>query len=251
MGSRECAGPRPFRAPHHTASTAAVAGGGAPPRPGEVSLAHNGVLFLDELPEWRRDVLETLRQPVEDRVVTICRASGALTYPADFLLVAAMNPCPCGYFGDQRHRCSCSPQEVSRYRGRVSGPLLDRIDLHVEVPAVPFRDLNRRGKGETSEQVRARVVRAKEIQAARFEGTATRFNSRMNAQQVARFCATPPEATRLLEVAMERLGLSARALDRILKVARTIADLEGSEEIKAVHVSEAIQYRLLDRAQLT
>ena len=238
---------RPFRAPHHTGSAASIVGGGSHPRPGEVSLAHNGVLFADELPEWRRDVLEVLRQPVEDRVVTITRAAGAVTFPADFLLVGAMNPCPCGWSGDPRHRCSCTPPEIARYRSRVSGPLMDRIDLHVEVPAVPFRDLARRGTGETSEQVRARVVDAAGRQAARFAGSATRFNGRMDSKQVADTCRIPPEASRLLEAAMDRLGLSARAVDRVLKVARTIADLEGAADIAALHVSEAIQYRLLDR----
>ncbi|MBM4394756.1 MAG: YifB family Mg chelatase-like AAA ATPase [Deltaproteobacteria bacterium] len=239
---------RPFRAPHHTGSAASISGGGSPPRPGEVSLAHNGVLFMDELPEWRRDVLEALRQPMEERTVTITRVAGTVTFPADFLLVAAMNPCPCGWSGDPRHRCSCSPPEAARYRSRASGPLLDRMDLHVEVPAVPFRDLARRGGGESSETVRARVVRAAEVQAARFAGDAgARFNGRMDSRRVASCCEVPPEAARLLEAAMDRLGLSARALDRVLKVARTIADLEGCERIGPVHVSEAIQYRLLDR----
>ena len=238
---------RPFRAPHHTGSAASIAGGGSHPRPGEVSLAHNGVLFADELPEWRRDVLEVLRQPVEDRVVTITRAAGAVTFPADFLLVGAMNPCPCGWLSDPRHRCSCTPPEVARYRSRVSGPLMDRMDLHVEVPAVPFRDLSRRGTGETSEAVRSRVVAAAGIQAERLAGSGARFNGRMDPARVAAFCRIPPEATRLLEAAMDRLGLSARAVDRVLKVARTIADLEAADDISAVHVSEAIQYRLLDR----
>jgi magnesium chelatase family protein len=240
---------RPFRTPHHTASAASIAGGGTRPRPGEVSLAHNGVLFLDELPEWRRDVLEVLRQPIEDRVVTITRANGTVTYPADFLLVGAMNPCPCGYLGDPRHQCSCTAPEIARYRSRVSGPLLDRMDLHVEVPAVPFRDLSQRGpSGETSEVVRGRVIAAVGRQTERFAGGGgTRFNGRMDPKQTKRHCGVPPEATRLLEAAMDRLGLSARALDRILKVSRTIADLDGSEGIRTVHVSEAIQYRLLDR----
>jgi magnesium chelatase family protein len=238
---------RPFRTPHHTGSAAAIAGGGSIPRPGEVSLAHHGVLFLDELPEWRRDVLEVLRQPIEDLKVTVSRAAGTVTYPADFLLVAAMNPCPCGYHGDARHRCSCSSNEIARYRSRVSGPLLDRMDLHIEVPAVPFRDLIRRGDGERSESVRDRVVRAAEIQTKRFAGCRNRFNGRMDPARVQDACRVPPEATRLLETAMERLGLSARALTRILKVSRTIADLEGEPDIRTVHVSEAIQYRLLDR----
>lgn len=239
---------RPFRAPHHTSSAVSLVGGGSFPRPGEVSLAHNGVLFLDELPEWRRDVVEVLRQPLEDGFVTITRACGAVSFPASFMLVAAMNPCPCGYFGDTRRRCTCSPAEVSRYRSRISGPLLDRIDIHIEVPAVPFRDLARPGRGgEPSSAVRKRVEMAREAQAKRFRGTNTRCNARMTVAQVNEFCAMPPEAIRLLEAAVERLGLSARAIDRIRKVARTIADLEGSEGIETVHVSEAIQYRLLDR----
>lgn len=239
---------RPFRAPHHTASAASIAGGGTRPRPGEVSLAHHGVLFLDELPEWKRDVLEVLRQPMEEQLVTITRASGSVTYPADFLLIAAMNPCPCGYLGDPRHQCTCSAVEVQRYRARISGPLLDRIDIHIEVPAVPFRDLANRGPcGETSEEIRRRVVAATAIQAERFAGSTVRFNSRMDPKQVRTYCAVAPEATRLLEAAMDKLGLSARALDRILKVSRTIADLDGSEAIRTVHVAEAIQYRSLDR----
>ncbi len=240
-------GERPFRAPHHTGSAAAIAGGGSRPRPGEVSLAHHGVLFLDELPEWRREVLEVLRQPLEDRHVTISRTAATITYPADFLLVTAMNPCMCGYLGDTRHRCTCTPQEVAKYRARVSGPLMDRIDLHVEVPAVAFRDLAAPSGGEPSAVVRARAQGAADTQAARLGPGGTRFNGRMDPAQVRAHCKVPEEASRLLEVAMERMGLSARALDRVLKVARTIADLDRSEGIRTVHVSEAIQYRLLDR----
>ncbi|NOZ01728.1 MAG: YifB family Mg chelatase-like AAA ATPase [Deltaproteobacteria bacterium] len=239
---------RPFRAPHHTGSAAAVAGGGSIPRPGEVSMAHNGLMFIDELPEWQRGVLEVLRQPMEDRSITITRTAGSFTYPSDFLLIAAMNPCPCGYWGDPRHRCSCSSADVARYRGRVSGPLMDRIDLHVEVPAVPFRDLTRPyAATESSAAIRERVQVAVDRQAARFEGSDVRFNGRMGTRQVKEHCVVPKESIRLLETAMDRLGLSARALDRILKVSRTIADLEGSDNIRSVHVSEAIQYRLLDR----
>lgn len=239
---------RPFRAPHHTSSAAALAGGGSFPRPGEVSLAHHGVLFMDELPEWRRDVLEVLRQPLEDGYVTISRATGACTFPARFMLVAAMNPCPCGYWGDPRHRCSCSPSEVARYRSRVSGPLLDRIDIHVEVPAVPFRDLaHRDGLGESSVSIRERVLCAAAAQARRLAGSGVTCNATMTPSQVREHCVIPAEASRLLEAAMERLGLSARSVDRILKVARTIADLDGAERIETAHVSEAIQYRLLDR----
>lgn len=243
---------RPFRAPHHTGSAAAMVGGGSRPRPGEVSLAHHGVLFLDELPEWRREVLEVLRQPLEDRQVSITRAAGSVTYPSDFLLVAAMNPCACGYLGDPRHRCTCAPAEVARYRARVSGPLLDRIDLHVEVPAVPFRDLAASTPtGESSGTIRARTIRAARIQAERLTGQGTPFNGRMEPGTVRRCCKVPPDASRLLEAAMDRLGLSARALDRILKVARTLADLDGAEAIATVHVSEAVSYRLLDRVQQT
>ncbi len=239
---------RPFRAPHHTASAVSLAGGGSFPRPGEVSLAHHGVLFMDELPEWRREVLEVLRQPLEDGHVTVSRASGACTFPAKFMLVAAMNPCPCGFLGDPRHRCSCSPSDVARYRARVSGPLLDRIDLHVEVPAVPFRDLAcSEPVGEPSAAIRERVVRAAKAQERRLAGIGIARNARMSPTLVREHCKVPPEATRLLEAAMERLGLSARAMDRILKVARTIADLDGAERVQTVHVSEAIQYRLLDR----
>lgn len=238
---------RPFRAPHHTGSAAALVGGGAIPRPGEASLAHHGVLFLDELPEWRRDVIEVLRQPIEDGCVTISRAAATFTYPADFLLVAAMNPCPCGYRGDPRHACSCGPNDVARYRSRISGPLLDRIDLHVEVPALAYRDLAGNTPAETSAEVRSRVIAACARQTARLGGTGERFNGRMASREIARCCAVPDDAGRLLEAAVDRLGLSARALSRVLKVARTIADLEGSDLIRTVHVSEAIQYRLLDR----
>ncbi|HOU54204.1 MAG TPA: YifB family Mg chelatase-like AAA ATPase [Myxococcota bacterium] len=239
---------RPFRAPHHTASAAAIAGGGSRPRPGEISLAHQGVLFLDELPEWRREVLEVLRQPLEEGRVTISRAQAVVTWPADILLVAAMNPCPCGWLGDPRHACRCSVPEVARYRARLSGPLLDRFDIHVEVPAVPYRDLAGGPPGEPSQVVRQRVERAVGIQRQRLGPEGPGFNGRMEPAQVRQHCRIPPEASRLMEAAVERLGLSARAVDRVLKVARTIADLDASEEIRVVHVSEAIQYRMLDRA---
>lgn len=239
---------RPFRAPHHTASAAAVAGGGRVPKPGEVSLAHNGVLFMDELPEWKRDVLEVLRQPLEDRHVTISRTLSACTFPADFLLVGAMNPCPCGYLGDRRKACVCHEGEIARYRARISGPLLDRVDIHVEVPRVPVRDLTRAvSTGECSAAVRDRVVRAAEVQARRFSGTKIRFNGQMTAAMVKEFCPLPEDGRDLLERAVERLGLSARAVERILKVSRTIADLEGEPHISARHVAEAVQYRVLDR----
>lgn len=239
---------RPFRAPHHTASAPAIAGGGSRPRPGEISLAHQGVLFLDELPEWRREVLEVLRQPLEEGRVTISRAQAVVTWPADILLVAAMNPCPCGWLGDSRHACRCSEPEVARYRARLSGPLLDRFDLHVEVPAVPYRDLAGGPPGEPSSAVRQRVERAVGIQRRRLGPGGPGFNGRMEPAQMRQHCRIPPEAGRLMEAAVDRLGLSARAVDRVLKVARTIADLDGSEEIRVVHVSEAIQYRMLDRA---
>lgn len=239
---------RTFRTPHHTGSAASIVGGGSTPRPGEASLAHNGVLFLDELPEWRREVLEVLRQPLEERSIAITRVKQAVTFPADFLLIAAMNPCPCGYLGDARHQCSCTSSEVDRYRAKVSGPLLDRIDIQVEVSAVPFKELSAGpGGSETSATVRARVEKAVGMQTERFHDSPTRFNGRMDSNEVRRHCAVPDDAARILEHSMDRLGLSARALDRILKVARTIADLEGSRDIRTEHVGEAVQYRLLDR----
>ena len=239
---------RPFRNPHHTISDAGLIGGGAIPRPGEVSLAHNGVLFLDELPEFDRSVLEVLRQPLEDKQVTIRRAAMSLTFPALFTLVASMNPCPCGYFGSQRE-CKCSPIQIQRYVGKISGPLMDRIDIHVDVPAVNFKEL--RGKnvpeGESSAQIRERIMRAREIQLKRFTGEKIYSNSAMAPAQIRQFCMLDAESENLLEKAMQRQGLSARAHDRILKVARTIADLEGSENIQPVHIGEAINYRSLDR----
>jgi magnesium chelatase family protein len=239
---------RPFRNPHHTISDAGLIGGGAIPRPGEVSLAHNGVLFLDELPEFDRSVLEVLRQPMEDKQVTISRAAMSLTFPALFTLVASMNPCPCGYFGSQRE-CKCSPIQIQRYVGKISGPLLDRIDIHVDVPAVNFKEL--RGKnvpeGESSAQISERIARAREIQLKRFAGEKVFSNSAMTPAQIRLFCVLDSESENLLEKAMQRQGLSARAHDRILKVARTIADLEASENIQPVHIGEAINYRSLDR----
>jgi magnesium chelatase family protein len=243
---------RPFRSPHHTISDAGLIGGGATPRPGEVSLAHFGVLFLDELPEFKKKVLEVLRQPLEDGWVTISRASGSLTYPARFMLVTAMNPCPCGYLGHPRQPCRCSLQEVARYRSRVSGPLLDRIDIHLEVPPVGYRDLAARA-GEPSATVRARVLAAHRRQQERFRkvnAEAERpvfFNAHMEGTLLKEHCALGPESARLLEAALNRLGLSARAHDRILKVARTIADLGGAQDISPTHISEAIGYRSLDR----
>jgi len=238
---------RPFRAPHHTISAAGLAGGGTLPRPGEVSLAHNGVLFLDEITEFRRDVLEVLRQPMESGRVMIARAAGSLTFPARFQLAAAANPCPCGHLGDPRRECRCTPPEVRRYRARLSGPLLDRIDLQLEVPAVPYRDLARGGSGEASEVVRERVVAARARQAQRLAGTGRRTNAELSPSEVRRWCAPDAEGERLLELAMSKLALSARAVHRILRVARTIADLEGAAHLAARHVAEGIAYRSLDR----
>jgi magnesium chelatase family protein len=239
---------RPFRAPHHTVSDAGLVGGGAPSRPGEVSLAHHGVLFLDELPEFRRHVLEVLRQPLEDGSVTLARAGSIATYPCSFTLVAAQNPCPCGYHGDGSDRCTCDVTAVARYRGRISGPLLDRIDLHVSVPPVPFRELAAEPAAEGSAHVRERVVRAREAQSERFAGLAgVHNNGQMGPAEIRRCCRATPEVAHLLQRAVDRLGLSARAYHRILKVARTLADLEGVDAIRPAHAAEAIQYRGLDR----
>lgn len=240
-------GTRPFRAPHHTISDAGLVGGGHTPRPGEISLAHHGVLFLDELPEFRKNALEALRQPLEDGKVTITRSSLTATYPARFMLIGAMNPCPCGYFGDRSRPCRCSPQQIRQYQGRISGPLLDRIDIHVEVPSVRYRELAARETGEGSETIRARIEKSRETQNRRFAGDGTLFNARMADRQVRAACPLGGESRQLIEMAMDRLGLSARAHTRILKVARTIADLEGEQAIRPSHVAEAIQYRSLDR----
>ncbi len=239
---------RPFKSPHHTVSQAGLIGGGSIPKPGEVSLAHLGVLFLDELPEFDRSVLEVLRQPMEDKQVTISRAASSLTFPANFTLVASMNPCPCGYFGSSRE-CTCSPMQIQRYVGKISGPLMDRIDIHIDVPAVKFNELRGRGvpQGEGSGEIRDRVMRAREVQLARFNGDGVFSNSAMSPAQIRKFCALDADSEALLEKAMHRQGLSARAHDRILKVSRTIADLAGSENIDSTHISEAINYRSLDR----
>jgi len=239
---------RPFKSPHHTVSQAGLIGGGTMPKPGEVSLAHLGVLFLDEFPEFDRNVLEVLRQPMEDREVTISRVASSLTFPANFTLVASMNPCPCGYFGSGRD-CSCTPPIIQRYVSKISGPLMDRIDIHVDVPAVKFDELRGRTteKAETSDQIRERVIAARNIQLARFEGLGVFSNSAMSPAQIRRFCPLDADCESLLEKAMKRQGLSARAHDRILKVARTIADLAGATEIGPSHISEAINYRSLDR----
>jgi magnesium chelatase family protein len=240
---------RPFRSPHHTISDAGLVGGGAVPRPGEVSLAHHGVLFLDELPEFDRSVLEVLRQPLEDQRVTISRAAMTTTFPASFMLAAAMNPCPCGFFNDPVRECRCTPLQIQRYVGRVSGPLLDRIDIHVDVPAVRFKELSERAapEGEDSSFIRVRVIAARRRQRERFRGSRVFANAQMTSRLIRRHCRLDSEGERLLEQAMTRQGLSARAYDRILKVSRTIADLEASEEIRPAHVAEAVGYRSLDR----
>src|SRR5208282_4744031 len=227
---------RPFRSPHHTISDAGLIGGGTIPRPGEVSLAHRGVLFLDELPEFRKNVLEVLRQPLEDSKITISRVMGSLTFPASVMLVAAMNPCPCGFYTDPQHECTCAPMAIQRYRSRISGPLLDRIDIHIEVPAVKYADLTDRSAGEPSEKIRARVNAAREIQLQRFQGLTIFSNAQMGAREMKQHCEIDPAGEKLLELAINRLGLSARAYTRILKVARTIADLDASEGIQAPHV---------------
>jgi magnesium chelatase family protein len=242
-------GTRPYRSPHHTISDAGLIGGGAVPRPGEVSLGHNGVLFLDELPEFQRNVLEVMRQPLEDGTVTISRAAISVTFPSRFMLAAAMNPCPCGYFGDPTRECHCTPPMIQRYVAKISGPLLDRIDIHIEVPAVKYKELRAPASSEDSAAVRARVVAARDRQLARYVGEKKTFcNAQMLPKMVRKHCAISPDGEKLLENAITRLGLSARAHDRILKVARTIADLEGSPGIEPKHVSEAIQYRTLDRS---
>lgn len=240
---------RPFRSPHHTISDAGLIGGGSMPRPGEVSLAHNGVLFLDELLEFKKNVLEMLRQPLEDGQVTISRATSTLTYPARFMLVAATNPCPCGYLGDSLQSCSCTPLMIQRYRSRLSGPLLDRIDLHVEVPRVAHRDLADPVDAESSADIRVRVEQARDLQRQRFDGTATTCNAHMTTRQLRRFCTLDKEGEQLMEMVTDRLGYSARTYSRILKVARTIADLAGEEHIRRAHLAEAIQYRSLDRKE--
>jgi magnesium chelatase family protein len=242
---------RPFRAPHHTISDAGLIGGGSIPRPGEVSLAHGGVLFLDELPEFRRHVLEVLRQPLEDGLVTLSRAALSLSFPARFMLAAAMNPCPCGYFGDGAHACRCSAVDVERYRSRVSGPLLDRIDIHLEVPAVPYADLVGTRAEEPSAAVRSRVERARAVQRERFQGErGVHANAHMTTRHLRRHCALAPAVESLLRQAVHRLGLSARAYHRVLKIARTIADLDGADSLDTGHVNEAVQYRSLDRKKV-
>jgi magnesium chelatase family protein len=239
---------RPFRAPHHTVSDAGLAGGGSPLRPGEMSLAHHGVLFLDELAEYRRNALEALRQPLEEGSIRLSRARGSFLLPARFILVAAMNPCPCGYYGDGSDRCLCDPGLVRRYRGRVSGPLMDRIDVHLHVPPVPFKSLDDTRSGETSEDVRRRVVSARALQLSRFRGLPeVHANGHMRPADIRRWCPPSRDVARMLQHAVDRTGLSARAYHRVLKVARTIADLDGADSIGLGHAAEAVQYRSLDR----
>ncbi|OIO99526.1 MAG: magnesium chelatase [Bacteroidetes bacterium CG2_30_33_31] len=239
---------RPFRAPHHTISDVALVGGGTYPQPGEISLAHNGVLFLDELPEFKRTVLEVMRQPMENREITISRAKFSVDYPASFMLIAAMNPCPCGYYNHPEKACVCAPGVVRKYLNRISGPLLDRIDIHIEVTPVPFRELSKISKSENSKTVRERVIKAREIQSIRFRDEKNIYsNAQMSTRMLNKYCQISEQGKDLLKNAMERLGLSARAYDRILKVSRTIADLDNSESISNEHLSEAINYRSLDR----
>lgn len=240
---------RPFRSPHHTISDVALIGGGQTPRPGEVSLAHNGILFLDELPEFKRNVLEVLRQPIENGIVTVSRAVATVTYPARFALVAAMNPCPCGFYADSRHQCTCTPGMITRYRSRVSGPLMDRIDIHIDVPAVPYKELSNDYTGEKSEDIRQRVTEARQRQLHRFKDDKIFANGQMKTRHIKKYCRLTDDAHTLLDSAMQRLALSARAYTRILKVSRTIADLDASEDIRSHHIAEAIQYRTLDRGQ--
>lgn len=242
---------RPFRAPHHTISYVGMAGGGNMPRPGEISLAHNGVLFIDELPEYRRDVLEVLRQPIEDRCVTICRSGAAITYPARFMIVCAMNPCPCGYFMDPRKECHCTPLQIQRYRSKVSGPLLDRIDIHINLPPVALKEMASNRAGESSAQIRERVNRARETQRKRYKDDKGVYsNADINGSYLGEYCRLDSKSREIMDIAMGRLGLSARAYERVLKVARTIADLDAREDIQPQDISEAIGYRTLDRGVL-
>ena len=238
---------RPFRSPHHTISSAGLSGGGSTPKPGELSLAHNGILFLDELPEFRRDSLEVLRQPLEDGNVTISRVNATLTYPCNIMLIASMNPCKCGYFGDSRRQCTCTPTQVNRYRSRISGPLLDRIDIQVEVSNVDYDDLSSTENSETSAEIKKRVNKTRKLQLERYKDYNIYSNSQLDAGMLKKFCPLGEEENAILRAAFDNLGLSARAHSRILKVARTIADLEDSENIKSEHIAEAIQYRSLDR----
>ena len=238
---------RPFRSPHHTVSANALSGGGAMPRPGELSLAHCGVLFLDELPEFRRDSLEVLRQPLEDGLITISRVSATLTYPCNIMLIAAMNPCPCGNLGNPKRRCSCTPNQIQRYRSKISGPLLDRIDIQIEVPAMSYDDLSKLADGDTSTQIKERVNRARKIQLERYKNDGISSNSQLSAGMIDKYCPLGDAENRMMKNAFDALGLSARAHGKILKVARTIADLDGCDDIRTMHIAEAIQYRNFDR----
>ena len=238
---------RPFRSPHHTVSTVALSGGGVPLRPGEISIAHNGVLFLDELPEFSRTSLEAMRQPLEDGEITVSRAQGSFTFPASFMFVGAMNPCKCGWYGHPSGRCTCSYHEVERYVGRISGPMLDRLDMHIEVPAVEYDELSSHSSGESSAIIRERVNTARKIQLARFKGSAVTCNANMTAPMLQEFCSLDERGNKLLKNAFERLGLTARSHSKILKVARTIADMDNADNISVTHLAEALQYRVLDR----
>lgn len=238
---------RPFRSPHHTTSSVALAGGGTVPRPGEISMAHNGVLFLDELPEFKRDVMEALRQPLEDGKITISRVAGTLTYPCSITLVGAMNPCPCGFFGHPTRNCTCSQNMVTKYLNRVSGPMLDRLDLHIEVPPVDFESLSSTQVEETSEQIRERVNKARQIQNDRYKDEGITCNARLTPALLKKYCHLTDDAAKLLQASFDKLGMSARAYDRILKVARTVADLDASQDIEMIHMAQALQFRSLDR----
>jgi magnesium chelatase family protein len=238
---------RPFRSPHHTISDAGLVGGGSVPVPGEISMAHNGVLFLDELPEFNRRTLEVLRQPLEDGIVTISRALKSTTFPACFMLVAALNPCPCGYRGDPRRKCQCSPPQVERYMSKISGPLVDRIDIHIEVPAVAFKELAESSTGTSSELMRSQVETARRYQLQRFRESTTRYNAQMTTRQIRRFCRLDRECLEVMKASVQELGLSARAHDKVLRVSRTIADLDECDDIRPTHLQEAVNYRMLDR----
>lgn len=239
---------RPFRSPHHTVSPAGLSGGGAIPRPGEVSLAHNGVLFLDELPEFTRNTLEVLRQPMEDEVISISRAAAKFQYPCSLMVICAMNPCPCGYSGHPTHPCTCSAGQAQRYLGRISGPLIDRLDIHISVPPVDFENLAGDKKAESSAEIKRRVDRARAIQYERFKGTGITCNAKMDAESTRKYCRVSTNARIILRTAFDRLSLSARAYDKVLRIGRTIADLDGLEEIDCEHITEAIQYRSFDRS---
>lgn len=238
---------RPFRAPHHTISGISLIGGGRIPKPGEISLAHNGVLFLDELPEFNKNTLEVLRGPLEDKIVTISRVNASLTYPSNFMFIASMNPCPCGYYGSQDKECTCSPQAISRYIGKISGPLLDRIDIQIEVTPVKYQKLESTDEIESSQEIKARVNKARKIQQQRYSKEEIYSNSQLTPKLIEKYCKLDTEGKNILELAFQRLGLSARAYGRILKVARTIADLDDKENIETQHIAEAIQYRSLDK----